>query len=309
MVEKDEPIRNALGSYLRPVLAVMKGDNSLESDIISSSLDADKLDYLRRDSYHIGVSYGNFDIQRVLLTMCKISENRREYLGILEKGMDALESYRIGRHAMHTQVYEHHARLVADDMFVRAFKSAVEERILDQESLGSKNQDRFLRAYAELDDQSVEHKIIASKRKCRAVRLITAIRERRLLKRAFVVTLDTHGVPNAIKRKDLAELTREKVEELEAEIAAKSKTDPEGVILHLQSIKMKLYERHGQSGIGGESPILVMCRDGVPRHMDEMSRISADLDPIRRIFVFSEPTRIGEVKKASTSVFGVSSMV
>ena len=38
--------------------------NPLDKSIISGTIDADKLDYLRRDSYHIGTSYGQFDLEK-----------------------------------------------------------------------------------------------------------------------------------------------------------------------------------------------------------------------------------------------------
>src|SRR5437660_562955 len=107
MIEHDRALRSALGSLARE-LPLLFHENSLDSEIISSSLDADKMDYLRRDSYHTGVAYGVFDLERVLRTVCSVHESDRDYLAIEEKGEDALESYRLARYSMHAQVYEHH---------------------------------------------------------------------------------------------------------------------------------------------------------------------------------------------------------
>ena len=67
--------------------------NSLNSDIVSSGLDADKIDYLRRDSYHIGVAYGQFDLERVINTLRKTPNETR--ICIDAKGKDSIENYRL----------------------------------------------------------------------------------------------------------------------------------------------------------------------------------------------------------------------
>ena len=48
-----------------------------------------------------------------------------------KKAREALENYRLARYLMHTQVYEHHTRLVADDMFVRAVLYALNDKKRD----------------------------------------------------------------------------------------------------------------------------------------------------------------------------------
>src|SRR5205807_7915687 len=117
IIEKDDSVRNALGPLSDDVLRVISTHESLPSEIISGAVDADKLDYLRRDSYHTGVFYGVFDLERIVRSVCKIHESDEDYFAIDEKGKDALESYRLARYSMHAQVYEHHTRLIADDMF------------------------------------------------------------------------------------------------------------------------------------------------------------------------------------------------
>ena len=61
LIENEPQIGKALGKYKKEVISLFEED-SLNSDIISSSMDVDKLDYLRRDSYHTGVAYGQFDM-------------------------------------------------------------------------------------------------------------------------------------------------------------------------------------------------------------------------------------------------------
>lgn len=78
-------------------------ENPLLNQIISSQLDADRMDYLLRDAYETGTSYGNFDLERVLRTL-------RVYQGKLcvkESGMHSIEDYIMARYHMYWQVYLH----------------------------------------------------------------------------------------------------------------------------------------------------------------------------------------------------------
>lgn len=77
--------------------------NKLVISMISSQIDADRMDYLQRDSYYTGVSYGNFDMERILRVM---RPSKNEVL-IKESGMHAVEDYLMSRYQMYWQVYFH----------------------------------------------------------------------------------------------------------------------------------------------------------------------------------------------------------
>ena len=80
-----------------------RSERKLLSQVISSQLDADRMDYLLRDSYFTGVSYGEFDLYRILRTI-RIVEDR---LVIKESGIHAVEDYIMARYQMYWQVYFH----------------------------------------------------------------------------------------------------------------------------------------------------------------------------------------------------------
>lgn len=70
IIANDEFIGQVLGDNKEKVLDLFDEENeTVSKEIISSNIDADKLDYLRRDSYHIGVTYGVFDLERILHTI------------------------------------------------------------------------------------------------------------------------------------------------------------------------------------------------------------------------------------------------
>ena len=77
--------------------------NKILSQIVSSQLDADRMDYLLRDAYFTGTSYGSFDINRILRTM-KVVDDK---LVIKESGVHAIEDYIMARYHMYWNVYFH----------------------------------------------------------------------------------------------------------------------------------------------------------------------------------------------------------
>lgn len=87
------------------VAAVINGTyaNKQVVQLISSQIDADRMDYLLRDAYYAGVSYGTFDLTRILRVM-------RPYQGRILfdfSGMHAIEDYIVSRYQMYMQVYFH----------------------------------------------------------------------------------------------------------------------------------------------------------------------------------------------------------
>ena len=80
-----------------------KSANPLLSQLISSQLDADRMDYLLRDAYFTGTTYGEFDLERILRTL-RVKDNR---LVVKESGVYAVENYIMARYHMYWQVYYH----------------------------------------------------------------------------------------------------------------------------------------------------------------------------------------------------------
>ena len=77
--------------------------NPILIQMVSSQLDADRMDYLLRDSYMTGTTYGHFDLSRILRTM-------RLYNGKIvfkKSGVQAIENYILARYHMYWQVYLH----------------------------------------------------------------------------------------------------------------------------------------------------------------------------------------------------------
>jgi len=90
--------------------------------LISSQLDIDRLDYLRRDSFYTGVTEGNISSDRLIVMM----NVKDEELVIEQKGIYSVEKFLIARRLMYWQVYLHKTGLVAENMLVNVLKRAKE---------------------------------------------------------------------------------------------------------------------------------------------------------------------------------------
>lgn len=104
-------------------------DEPLFRSIVSGPLDADKQDYLLRDSYFCGVKYGVFDLQqlhRELVVVLDPADGRKQLM-VSADGVHALEQFVLAKYYLTAQVYSHRVRLVTDQMVVRAITLGIEE--------------------------------------------------------------------------------------------------------------------------------------------------------------------------------------
>ncbi len=133
--------------------------------LISSQLDIDRLDYLKRDSFYTGVAEGNISSDR-LITMINVVNNE---LVIEKKGIYSVEKFLIARRLMYWQVYLHKTSLVAEQMLVKVLMRAKElannnVKLFCSSSLRfflynkiDKNNfdDRVLKLFSKLDDYDI----------------------------------------------------------------------------------------------------------------------------------------------------------
>lgn len=121
-----------LNSILRAVFKKMPEDivsiiqhtheNDILNQIVSGQLDADRMDYLLRDSYFTATSYGQFDLERILRTMRvrKTSEGRKVIV-VKHTGIHSVEDYIMARYQMYWQVYYHPVARSYEAVFIQLF--------------------------------------------------------------------------------------------------------------------------------------------------------------------------------------------
>jgi HD superfamily phosphohydrolase len=115
------------------VVALMSGKapRRFLSDIVSSQLDADRIDYLLRDNLLTGSNYGAFDMEWLLVAMAVDPASQR--LVVLPKAISAVEGYLQARYHMYRNVYVHKVVRSAEGMLRlalrRAKRLAVQDRL------------------------------------------------------------------------------------------------------------------------------------------------------------------------------------
>ena len=135
LIEHNREISGLLSSDDREsiigLLTGTKVDFSLMREIVSGPLDADKMDYLLRDSYFCGVKYGVFDLDRMLNTLDFYEESYDQHMAVRYDGINSLEQFVLAKYYMTTQVYRHKIRLVSDAMIIRGLELGIEKDGID----------------------------------------------------------------------------------------------------------------------------------------------------------------------------------
>ncbi|WP_370213764.1 HD domain-containing protein [Mesoflavibacter profundi] len=123
--------------------------------LISSQIDMDRADYLKRDSFYTGVSEGNINSERII-TMLHVKEDE---LVIENKGIYSVEKFLVARRLMYWQVYLHKTSLAAEQLIIRVLKRAKELSRKGVELEASKPLKFFLEneiSITEFDDDCLE---------------------------------------------------------------------------------------------------------------------------------------------------------
>lgn len=124
------------------------------NQLISSQIDVDRLDYLKRDSFYTGVSEGNVNTQRII-SMMNVSDDE---LVIDAKGIYSIENYLTARMFMYWQVYFHKTASLAEHILVKILERAKHLCAIGIDLPASDNLKYFLRrsALATANSEDIE---------------------------------------------------------------------------------------------------------------------------------------------------------
>lgn len=86
------------------------------SQVVSSELDADRMDYLERDSYFCGTNYGKVDIEWLIQNLTFHVKDSQLYLALNRRALYSFDDFLISRHHMHLMVYFHHKSIIYEEM-------------------------------------------------------------------------------------------------------------------------------------------------------------------------------------------------
>lgn len=251
------------------------------ADIVSSQLDADRLDYLLRDSHFCGVTYGEFDFRWMVNSMTIARSTEGERLSITHKGIGVTEQYLMARRLMTRNIY-HYPKKLTLEFFLIKLLAALAENIehyplyaglqktplgkfllqanqFNQDISSEKNVEKkrtsFLEKnfllYKELSDYDVFSTIkwlATMDDPHAAVQIAKRIHYRHMPK---IIRLDSNG------NKDAIEKTIRAFKKKHADI--------------IQDWQIALIETPHQSYRGEEDPILVVNENGVVKNLDKIS--------------------------------------
>lgn len=93
------------------------------SQIVSSELDVDRMDYLERDSYFCGTNYGRVDLEWLIQNLTFHSIEGKMFLALNRRALYSFDDFLISRHHMHLMVYFHHKSIIYEEMLNRYLMS------------------------------------------------------------------------------------------------------------------------------------------------------------------------------------------
>ncbi len=188
------------------VAAMLRGDESAGPcrAVISGQLDADRMDYLMRDSLMTGVKYGIYDLERLLRMMRFDARGGRIVLS--DKGLMPVEKYLQSRYHMYRQVYFHKTVTAAESMLAsllrRAAALAVKGRLAGAEAPDSRLARMLLRPasltlgeHLDLDDAEMLSRI---KQWALDPDPILSDLSNRLLRRRIFKSIDVSHIPDPL---------------------------------------------------------------------------------------------------------------
>src|SRR5467141_2477172 len=191
--------------------------------IISGSVDVDKLDYVVRDSFHTGAGYGSFDVHRLLYAMDVIDDS----LSIDDSAVATLESFLLARFESFRTIYFHKASRAVQIMMVKALEAARNElHLLDFD--GPED-------YLKLDD----YKVWTELKECKkSKKIMNDLEARRLLKCAYEQTLFSSEalVSNVFSSEHVRA-------DIEKQIARKARISEEDVIIDVPTLPSVPYQQ------------------------------------------------------------------
>jgi HD superfamily phosphohydrolase len=211
LLEKEEiaTILEDLGISQATIANQIEGKTKL-GQIINGTLDVDRMDYLVRDAYYTGVSYGMVDTEHLLRNILFYDDT----IVLNHRGLKSAEALLMSRFLMYPSVYNHHVGRITGAMFSGALESAIESLQLDPFDLQM------------MDDYEVNVRM--RNMEGYPGDIIRRLNGRNLFKRALYVGFDV--VDKTIVRYSKSH------REIEAEIARLAGVDPGYVIVDIPKV-------------------------------------------------------------------------
>ncbi|MDE0503052.1 MAG: HD domain-containing protein [Candidatus Poribacteria bacterium] len=278
IVKSESEIKEVLSSEERKFIIDMivgKPTRDFKRDIISSDLDADKMDYLLRDSYFAGVKYGTYDLDKIVES-CRVHfEEDESYLAISDEGNHALEQLLLAKHHMTQQVYRHRVRSISDAMIVRGIELAINQGNQELQKLYQyRENSNFIDNYIEYHDERLIDILMRCDQE-KGRRIFERLYRRQLFK--MIGELPLKRVDSAPAKRRLLQMHQSQRRQWEEGIARHLRIDPDEVIVN----KLQTGNPNYGSRSYSINPEAVMIYDEAQSGLRSLSRYGSELVLVR----------------------------
>ena len=204
-------------------------ENDILNQIVSGQLDADRMDYLLRDSYFTATSYGQFDLERILRTMRVRKTNEgRKVIVVKYTGIHSVEDYIMARYQMYWQVYYHPVARSYEAVFIQLFNRLKDIFKVDKDYFEDvkvlipflEKSEVSVDEYFKLDENSLLYccALIQDKEDKIAADLAKRLQNRRLFEYVDYNEENLAQIKNMLKETNLDERYYLKIENIEASV-------------------------------------------------------------------------------------------
>ena len=204
-------------------------ENDILNQIVSGQLDADRMDYLLRDSYFTATSYGQFDLERILRTMRVRKTNEgRKVIVVKYTGIHSVEDYIMARYQMYWQVYYHPVARSYEAVFIQLFNRLKDIFKVDKDYFEDmkvlipflEKSEVSVEEYFKLDENSLLYccALIQDKEDNIAADLAKRLQNRRLFEYVDYNEENLAQIKNMLKENSLDERYYLRIENIEASV-------------------------------------------------------------------------------------------
>lgn len=223
---------------------------SILSQLVSSEMDCDRMDYLERDAYFCGTNYGKVELNWILQNLTYHEINNEMFLALNRRALYSFDDFLISRHHMNLMVYFHHKSIIYEEMLNRY--------------LTSKDCSFFLpgniEEYTQMTDYALYEHLAREKNEW--ARRITD-------RRAYKMLFELHSTEDTKRPLEMQQVL-----------------EGEGIPVIFASSSVRLSKYHGGSTVEKAFPIFVVDhydRMSEPYPIEESTAIFQKYDEIRRI--------------------------
>lgn len=190
------------------IIEIINGEGKF-GPIVSGELDADRMDYLLRDSHYTGVAYGVIDYERIISNI-----NLNKHLSLDIKGVQAAEGALVSRYFMYPSVYQHHTTRIVNSMFRRGLKKLIDSGVINENNMYKYDDADIIGIFRNSEGYPKE--------------IMERLDNRNIFKRVKTIRLDNFKNPEKLYKIENKELRK-----AEEEIAMDYDIDKDYVILNI----------------------------------------------------------------------------